>query len=242
MGTGASWSSRRRMRLLLALVLALPAGCAPGRLCLDQALLVERGLATRDEGGAAAYTVGCPDLLEVMVEGRSETSCRAPIGPDGCIDLGASGRLRVEGLTLDEIAPRVAHQVGVPEAQVQVHIAEYNSQQLYVIGQVAGLQRAVPYHGPETVLDLLQRIGGIMPGAAPDEVYVVRARVAEGRRPEVFHVNLRAMGHQQDLSTNVRLRPGDQIFVGETRQSYLEKCVPPWLRPMYQTVCGLRRG
>ncbi len=241
MGTGASWSSRGWTRWLF-LVLALLAGCATGPPYLDQALLAQKGQATRIEGVADSYTAGCPDVLDLVVANQADLTSRQPIGPDGCLDLGTSGRLRVEGLTVREIARRMAQQLGVPETQVRVQIAEYNSQQLYVIGQVAGLQRSVPYQGQETVLDLLQRVGGITPGAAPDSVYVVRARIAEGRRPEVFHVDLRAIVWRHDPSTNVRLRPGDQIFVGETRQSCLEKCFPPWLRPMYQAVCGLRRS
>src|SRR5207244_2152159 len=82
MKTGASWSSRRRLRLLLALLLGLPAGCAPGRIHLDQALLAEKGLAARDEDGAAAYTAGCTDVLDVVVVGRSEPIGRVPIGTD----------------------------------------------------------------------------------------------------------------------------------------------------------------
>lgn len=241
MKTGASWSSQEwTRRLFLALVLGLPAGCATGRMPLDQALMTEHGLAARNEG-SEAYTVACPDVLDVVVAGRPQGTRRQLIGPDGCIDLGTCGRLRVEGLTPRALAQRVAGHVGVPETEVQVRVAEYNSQQLYVIGQVAGLQRAIPYQGQETVLDLLQRLGGITPGAAPDHVYVVRSWVAEGRRPEVFHVDLQAIVWRQDPSTNVHLRPGDQIFVGETRQSYLEKCFPPWMRPLYQTCCGLRR-
>jgi protein involved in polysaccharide export with SLBB domain len=109
------------------------------------------------------------------------------------------------------------------------------------MGQVVGLHRAVPYQGPETVLELLQRVGGVTPGAAPDDVYVVRSRLAEGRPPEVFRVNLRAVVLYHDARTNVRLEPFDQVFVGETRESCLKKCVPPVLRPVYDLVCGIRR-
>ena len=42
------------------------------------------------------------------------------------------------------------------------------------------------------MLDLLQRVGGIAPGAAPQDVYVVRSHLGEGR-PEVFHVDLDAI-------------------------------------------------
>jgi hypothetical protein len=104
-----------------------------------------------------------------------------------------------------------------------------------------GLQRAVAYQGPETVIDLLQRLGGITPGAAPDEVYVVRSHVSEGKPPEVFRVDLHNILVQHDNRTNIPLQPFDQVFVGETRQSIFEHCVPPWLRPFYESICGMRR-
>ena len=58
MGTGASWSSRGwTKQLFLALALGLPAGCATGRLHLDQALMAEASGAGRHESVVASYTV-----------------------------------------------------------------------------------------------------------------------------------------------------------------------------------------
>jgi protein involved in polysaccharide export with SLBB domain len=163
------------------------------------------------------------------------------IGPDGRISLGAAGRLRVEGQPITEVTHRVAEFLGVPEGWVGVRVAEYNSQQIFLSGQVVGLQRAVPYQGPETILDLLRRAGGLTPGAAPEDVYVVRARIGEGRQPEVFRVDLKAILFRHDGRTNIVVQPLDQVFVGETCQFSLEKCFPPWLRPVYDALCGLKR-
>jgi protein involved in polysaccharide export with SLBB domain len=118
-------------------------------------------------------------------------------------------------------------------------VAEFNSQQIYLFGQVVGLQRAVAYQGPENVLDLLRRTGGITPGAAPNDVYVIRPRIDEDRPPEVFHINLGSILMDQDQHTNLRLQAFDQVYIGETRKANLEKCIPPCLRPLYKSVCGL---
>jgi len=85
-----------------------------------------------------------------------------------------------------------------------VRVATYKSEQIFLIGQVAGSQSVVPYQGPETVVDLLRRVGGLTPGAAPDDVYVVRSRMVEGRRPEVFRVQLRALARAA-MHGNVRI-------------------------------------
>jgi hypothetical protein len=120
-------------------------------------------------------------------------------------------------------------------------VAAYRSEQVFLFGEVSGAQRAVPYQGPETVLDLLQRVGGLGAGAAPGDVQVVRAHVADGGRPEVFQVDLEAILRKKDQETNVRLEPFDQVYVGSSRPCRLSSCVPPWLRPLYESVCGLRR-
>src|SRR5205807_5024264 len=105
-------------------------------------------------------------------------SGQQPVGSDGRIALGEAGRARVDGLTPPEIARQVAQKAGVPAGRVSVFVAAYNSQQLYVYGAVPGEERAVPYQGPETILDLLQRVGGLTPGSSPTDVEVARAHVA----------------------------------------------------------------
>jgi protein involved in polysaccharide export with SLBB domain len=239
MEAGEGRSSRgRSVRVGWGFLLGLVAGCATGQVHLDQALMAERGPA---EGVAAAYTVACPDVLDVAVARRPDLAGPKRVDPDGCIKMGNHGRVRVEGQTVAAVAREIATQCGVASAGVQVRVAEYRSQQLYLIGQVAGLQRAVAYQGPETVLDLLQRVGGVTSGAAVNDVYVVRSRVSEGQQPEVFRVNLPAIVLRHDPSTNVRLQPFDQVFVGESRWCCFKKCIPPWLRPLYDRLCGMRR-
>jgi protein involved in polysaccharide export with SLBB domain len=229
-----------RRSLGLGLLLWLLAGCAWNRPELDRAFKEDAGRTARQATVAEAYTLYCPDVLEVTVDTRPDLSGRRTIGPDGRLDLGAVGRVRVEGQTVSEAAQSVAQQAGVPPAWVRVAVVEYRSRQLYVIGQIAGRQRAIPYQGPEKVLDLLHRVGGLTPGAALDHVYVVRSHVAEGQQPEVFQVDLRAILLHDDPGTNLTLQALDEVYVGETRQCCAEKCIPPWLRPIYETVCGMR--
>lgn len=220
------------------LLLGLVSGCAVSRMRLDQALVLDPALHSK---AIDSYLAACPDVLDISVAGCAELGGLRKIDPDGCIKLEGYGRIRVEGKNVATIAREMAEFCEVPRESVQVQVAEHRSQQLYLTGQVSGLPRAVPYQGSETVLELLQRVGGITPGAAVDDVYVVRCQVAEGQQPQVFRVDLRGILVQHDLSTNVPLQPFDHIFVGETRQCCLEKCLPPWLRPVYELVCGMKR-
>jgi len=182
------------------------------------------------------YTLACPDLLEVGVEGRQDLGGRAAITTDGCLELNGLGKLRVEGRTLVEVADTVAEQAGVSAQRVHVRVVEFRSQKIYLFGEGNGLQRAVAYQGPETVLELLQRTGAMRSGAAVGKVYVVRSHILEGQSPEVFHLDPRAIVRDKDERTNPRLQPFDQVYVGETHQSCVRRCIPHWMRPLYSEI------
>jgi protein involved in polysaccharide export with SLBB domain len=225
--------------LASAVICFLDAGCAhkaQQRADVEKKLMGDREVTTRNQGVAEHYQVGCPDVLAIVVAGRPVWGTRQTVGVDGRIDLGEHGRVRVEGRSLAEIAGQLAEVLGTSPAAVQVGVVEYRSRQLFLFGQVVGWQRSVPYQGQETVLDLLQRVGGITPGAEPRDVYVVRAHIAEGGRPEVYHVDLQAIVVGHDDKTNLRLLPNDQVYVGETRQARIERAIPPWFRPLYQAI------
>ena len=228
------------------LVLALPvlwlggAGCAKDRASVEKNLMADRNSAERSTGVQEHYRTNCPDVIELQVEPRPEFSGRYPIGPDGKIDLKDYGKLRIEGHTLAEIARLMAQEVGLPAESVKARVAEFHSAYVILFGEVNGWQRSIPYQGQETVLDLLQRVGGITVGAEPKDVYVVRPRIGESLRPEVFHVDLQAIVVKNDHKTNIRIMPFDQIYVGQTTQAQVERALPPWLRELTQTLWDTR--
>jgi protein involved in polysaccharide export with SLBB domain len=228
------------VRGMLALWIGLLAGCAGPQPYLDLALLADQGNPARQENGVGQYRVRCPDVLEWSTAGRPDLAGRQAVPPDGRIDV-AGQSLRVDGSSVSEIAELMAGVASIPPAQIQVHVVEFNSQQIYLFGECAGHQRPVPYQGPETVLHLLQRTGGIAPGAAANDVHVVRPHLAEGRPPETFLVDLPAIVRNHDQSTNVLLEPFDEVYIGETRQARRCECMPPCLRPVFEKLCGLRR-
>ena len=187
------------------------------------------------------YRVGCPDVLEVTFADRPERDAYASIDLDGRLPLGDADadRPRVEGMTLDEVRDELARAAGVGPDRVRVTLAAPRSNRVYVHGPVRGRSRVVPYRGPETVTDLLARVGGLPPGSQWNEVYVVRPNVAAGARPEVFRVDVGAVLLDHDPRTNLPLRPSDQVYVGETRRSAFSRVLPHWLGTAYRRFTGL---
>jgi protein involved in polysaccharide export with SLBB domain len=221
---------------LLLGALLFCAGCAADRINVERALVAGLNDVQRAQGVTEHYQLHCPDAIEVRIRNRPDLSKQYAIEATGCIDLGDCGPVRVEGKTLTEVAHRIAKATGEPHEDVAVRVTAFRSQYLFLTGQVIGWQRTVPYQGQETVLDLLQRVGGITPAAELRDIYVVRTHLEQNQRPEVFHVDLAAIVLKHDDKTNIRLLPFDQVNVGESRQSQLEKTFPPWLRPIYQAV------
>jgi polysaccharide biosynthesis/export protein len=225
---------------MAALALGLVAGCATTGPRLANALMADRDPAAHGADAEARYIVHCPDLLEVEAPGRLDDAARS-VGADGCIALADGGRFHVEGMTASEIAQAAATWLGLPAEQVRAGVMEYNSQELYLFGEVAGGERLIPYQGPETILDLLQRVGGVTPAAALGNVQVVRSHVADGTSPELFQVDLEAILLRGDQKTNVRLEPFDQIYVGQTKRSCLKTLLPPWVQALHERLAGGRR-
>jgi len=210
------------------LLVAAAAGCASNRPRVDAALRASRpvsGPASPD----AAYTVACPDLLDIQVIDHPEWSGPREIGPDGCVQLAELSPLRVEGLTPAQAANRAAMALHLPRAAVGIRVTAYRSRQVFLFGQVEGPERALSYQGPETVADLLRRAGGLPPGADFRTVSVVRPHVAAGHRPEVFTVDLAAVLLRGDSKSNVILQPDDEVYIAETPRYSMLKALPEWM-------------
>src|SRR5262245_35897981 len=158
---------------LQALLCGLLAGCGLFRTQLDRELLHQKPTDPPPERFAELYSVRFPYVLDVTVADRPELSGHRPLRVDGRIDLGEEDRLCVEGKTAPQIAQLIAQHVGVDPGTVQVRVQTYNSQRLFLHGEVNGDTRAVSYIGPESVLEMLQRTGGITSGAEVGDIQVI---------------------------------------------------------------------
>lgn len=221
-------------------LLLLVAGCAasPERARLETAL---RAPAQPDPLASERYVVHCPDRLAFQVTHGEPWTVERVVGVDGRVNLPQVGNLRVQGQTVPEVRDALASSLGAAPDAVQVRVVEYRSQEVFVHGEVAGEDRAVAYQGPETVLDVLRRAGGIKPGAALAEVRVVRGHVVEGRTPEVFEIDLRAILLANEPDSNVRVEPFDQIYIGTTRRAEWVANLPRNLRPTWARLLGIHR-
>jgi len=221
----------------LLFALAVGAGCACTQGQVEHALVSDHNPIAHARDLENHYLVRCPDVLAIDVVGCVTSPVRRKVGLDGRIALTERTSLLVDGLPTPRIAQEVASLLGVPAEEVHVQVAEHQSQHLYLFGEIGASNPVVTYRGPETIVDLLQRIG-TSADAALGDIQVVRAHVADGTPPEVFHVDLAAIVLKRDMHTNIRLEPFDRIHVGQNRRSKVTCHLPPWMRRMCESKKG----
>src|SRR5947209_5354482 len=107
---------------------------------------------------------GVGDLLEVSVYGIPELSTKARISSSGDIYLPLIDYVHIEGLTSQEaqaiIEKRLADGGYVNNPHVQIFVADYSSQAVTILGEVA---RPGPYPilGERRLYDLFSAAGGL---------------------------------------------------------------------------------
>src|SRR5262249_8339481 len=155
----------------------------------------------------------CPDVLEVTFADHPEWDVYASVDLDGRLALEYPGQPRAEGRTLDDVKNELAALASVPPDRVRVLLVAPRSSRVYLHGPIRGRSRVVPYQGPEPVIDFLKRVGGLPPGSKLSQVYVVRPNIASGGQTEVFRVDVAAVLGENNHTTNVPLKPSDEVYV-----------------------------
>lgn len=152
-----------------------------------------------------------------------------PVQPDGTIELGRYGRIRVAGQTLDQIRTHVQAVVSAREVaraasaqgqdqsvdgdmnEIIVRLVDWKSKVFYVVGEVNS-PGAYPYAGNETVLDALLAAGDITRRANRHQIILSRATAPCDQRVvlPICYDHIVQIG---DASSNYQIMPGDRIFV-----------------------------
>lgn len=171
----------------------------------------------------AEYRVGAGDVLKIEVNDEPDLSRSFAVDETGTVHLPLVGSRKVQGLSASEIADDLREELRrfVKTPSVQVSVAEFHSQKVYVIGAVVrpGTQSL---KGNETLLDVLLAAGG-QTDAARGELLVL---CANGRPPSSLVVGDGAPEVRYGVSTiavrdlvdgvlkgNVEVHAGDVIYV-----------------------------
>ena len=191
----------------------------------DQQLTV----ALAEERRRYEYRVGPGDILSVIVydhpeltipagEQRSASDSGNLVNPDGTIFYPYTGRIKVDGQTVDEIRENITSLLSefIKDPQIEVRVAQFNSKFIFVTGAVNKPGRVALRNIPLTLIDAIQAASGFAPNANHHELKVTR----QGLTATVSSYELLKTGN---LSQNVVLRPGDLVHVPDdsTQQVYV---------------------
>jgi polysaccharide export outer membrane protein len=163
------------------------------------------------------YRLGAGDLLKIVVFDHEEFSVDARISQTGNITFPLVGQVPVAGLSTREtellLARRLIDGGFVKQPQISVLVAEYQSQKVSVMGQVAKPGQ-YPLDAAKRVLDVLAMAGGVLNDTASDNATLVRADSSR------VVIDLQKL-FDGDPAVNFAVQDGDTVFIAHAPQFYI---------------------
>lgn len=165
-----------------------------------------------------SYQIAVGDKVTINVWKNPELSVSEPVRPDGKISLPLAGDVMAAGRTPEELASviekRLANYVKAPNVTViltQLKGHEFLSR-IRVTGSVAN-DISMNYHQGMTVLDAVLEAGSVDVYADANNTKVHR-RTTRGN--ETYDIHLKDIMEKGDMTTNIRLMPGDVVTVPQS--------------------------
>lgn len=196
------------------------------------------------DSGRSAQPVGPPSLMDRYRVRQGDTldlifpfvptfNQTVTVQPDGFIALRVVGEVHVEGQTLPELQTtlRARHAAILRDSTMTIALRDFEKPYFIATGEV---ERPGKYElrGETTVAQGLALAGGLRDRARRSHVLVFRA-TSDGS-VETKELNLKRILSQGHLESDLKLNPGDMIFVPKSRVPSSSVYLPmlsilPWL-------------
>lgn len=162
------------------------------------------------------FNVKILELKKAITTAPRGQSKIAPIAPDGRIAFPLIGSLQAQGFTLAQLEKLVneSYSKQVRNLNATLILLEIHHPKLYVLGEVER-PGAYDISSVPTVLSALTLAGGFKKSGELEEVAVFRNEGLE--RPIAFKVNINTAITAGNALANIKLKPGDILYVPKTR-------------------------
>jgi len=171
------------------------------------------------------YRLTKSDTVEVSFTFSPEFNQSMTVQPDGYVALKAAGTLRAEGLTMPELQQSItqAYSVFLHQPEITVSLKGFEKPYFLASGEVA---RPGKYElrGDLTVNEAVAVAGGFTQQARHSQVVLFRRVSTEVAESHVL--DLKKMLNSHDLREDWHLRPGDFVYVPQSRISKIRRFVP----------------
>jgi polysaccharide export outer membrane protein len=169
------------------------------------------------------YLIGKEDVLEIIVWGHEDLRRLMPVSLEGMISFPLIGEVRAAGISAAKLEKVIASKLGagfIVNPQVTVTVKEYQSQRVFMMGEVTK-PGTYPVTRENNILYVLSQAGGPTKDAG-EEVVIIRPgrpvdraltlEEAEQRREQIIKVNLKdALAGEKN--SNITIRDGDSVIV-----------------------------
>lgn len=180
-----------------------------------------KGVPVEDEP-YSQYRVGPRDILNITVwdhpelttpagQFRSAETAGSVVGEDGNFFYPYVGVIQAAGRTVEEIRDELSRKLSkyIENVQLDVRVAAYRSQRVYVVGEVAQPGIQLVQDIPLTVLEAINNAGGVKFEADQRNITLTR-------NDKTYSINLLSLYEGGDISQNVLLQHGDVLNVPDS--------------------------
>lgn len=168
------------------------------------------------------YLVGDGDVLRVTVYDHPDLTATVRVNSGGTILFPLVGLLKVNGLTVDQVAEMVATSLSdgfIVNPQVSVFVEEFRSKKVTIIGQVEkpGLYEL---SGRTTLLELISKAGGLTPDYG-NNVTIHRKTTTGQAEEQIIIIDLKNMLESGASALDVPIKDGDSVVVAKASVFYV---------------------
>lgn len=163
-----------------------------------------------------AFNVKVDELKKAITTAARGQSKIAPVSPDGRISFPIIGGMQAQGFTVAQLGKMINERYAkqVRNLDITLILLEIHNPKLYVFGEVEK-PGAYDIASVPNVMNALTLAGGFKRSGELEEIAVFRNEGLE--RPISFKVNIKKALTAGVSLTNVKLKPGDIVYVPKTR-------------------------